>query len=88
MLNPYSVHFTPNSLQRLTLTCLNSQNIKEGLDGHAATWYSDIFKLVFPNIDRDKANTCKACEWKNQESSKKQQASSTGSNEADADSSD
>jgi ATP-dependent Lon protease len=34
------------------------------------SWYSDVFKLVFPNLDRDKANTCKACEWKKEHGSK------------------
>lgn len=40
------------------------QNIKDGIEGRPASWYSDIFELVFPNIDREKANICKACEWK------------------------
>ncbi|KAI0489731.1 lon protease [Xylaria cf. heliscus] len=46
------------------------ENIKEGIEGRPASWYKEIFELVFPNLDREKANTCKACEWKkNQESS-------------------
>ncbi|KAA6414746.1 MAG: ATP-dependent protease La [Lasallia pustulata] len=32
------------------------ENIKEGLEGHAASWYSDVFDLVFPNIDANQAN--------------------------------
>ncbi|EON96348.1 putative atp-dependent protease la protein [Phaeoacremonium minimum UCRPA7] len=40
------------------------ENIKDGIEGRPASWYSDIFELVFPNIDREKANICKACEWK------------------------
>lgn len=43
---------------------LPTQNIKEGIEGHPANWYSDIFDLVFPDLDREKANTCKICEWK------------------------
>lgn len=39
------------------------QTIKEGLEGHAVSWYSEVFDLVFPNLDRQKANTCKICEW-------------------------
>ena len=27
-------------------------------------WYSDVFDLVFPNLDREQANLCKICEWK------------------------
>ena len=27
------------------------QNIKEGIAGHAANWYSDVFDIVFPNLD-------------------------------------
>ncbi|KAM5470873.1 ATP-dependent Lon protease pim1 [Microsporum audouinii] len=32
------------------------ENIKEGIEGHAASWYSDIFDLVFSNIDRQAIN--------------------------------
>lgn len=32
------------------------QNIKAGLDGHAASWYADVFDLVFPNVDPEQAN--------------------------------
>lgn len=38
------------------------QNIKEGIEGHAASWYSDIFDLVFPDLDHDAANHL----WKDQ----------------------
>ena len=34
---------------------LGQQNIKEGLEGHAADWYSDVFDLVFPNLDQQHA---------------------------------
>lgn len=34
----------------------DEQNIKEGIDGHAARWYSDVFNLVFPDVDYDRAN--------------------------------
>ncbi|TPX14995.1 uncharacterized protein E0L32_004825 [Thyridium curvatum] len=46
------------------------ENIKEGLEGRPASWYSDIFDLVFPNLDRDQANHCKICEWKKQHEAK------------------
>ncbi|KAG8531747.1 ATP-dependent Lon protease pim1 [Bacidia gigantensis] len=32
------------------------ENIKEGITGHAADWYSDVFDLVFPDIDPQQAN--------------------------------
>ncbi|KAK4692713.1 ATP-dependent Lon protease, partial [Lecanoromycetidae sp. Uapishka_2] len=32
------------------------QNIKEGITGHAASWYSDVFELVFPEINAEEAN--------------------------------
>lgn len=38
------------------------QNIKEGIEGHAASWYADVFDLVFPNLDVDAANG----RWKTQ----------------------
>lgn len=38
------------------------QNIKEGIEGHAASWYADVFELVFPNLDVEAANQ----RWKTQ----------------------
>lgn len=46
------------------------QNIKEGIEGHPAKWYSDVFKLVFPNLDKEKANTL----WKEQLAKPKDEA--------------
>lgn len=43
------------------------QNIKEGIEGHPAAWYSDVFDLVFPNVDVAEANGL----WKNQLAKKK-----------------
>ncbi|GAB1318828.1 ATP-dependent Lon protease pim1 [Madurella fahalii] len=40
------------------------ENIKEGIEGRPASWYSEVFDLIFPNLDRDKANQCKICENK------------------------
>ncbi|KAI8629030.1 lon protease [Xylariaceae sp. FL1651] len=45
------------------------ENIKEGLEGRPASWYKDIFDLVFPNLDKEKANICKICEWKKEHGS-------------------
>ncbi|KAH7328356.1 Lon protease C-terminal proteolytic domain-containing protein [Stachybotrys elegans] len=39
------------------------ENIKEGIEGHPVAWYSDVFNLVFPDLDREVANKCKICEW-------------------------
>ena len=41
---------------------MHAQNIKEGIEGHAASWYSDVFDLVFKDLDRDAANHL----WKDQ----------------------
>lgn len=38
------------------------QNIKEGIEGHAVSWYSDVFDLVFPELDSERANDI----WKEQ----------------------
>ncbi|KAI2636978.1 ATP-dependent protease La [Hypomontagnella submonticulosa] len=46
------------------------ENIKEGLEGRPASWYSEIFDLVFPNLDKEQANRCKICEWKKEHDSK------------------
>jgi len=31
------------------------QNIKEGLDGRPASWYSEVFDLAFHNLDKERA---------------------------------
>ena len=43
------------------------QNIKEGLEGHPASWYSDIFQHVFPELDREEANKSRVPEEKKQD---------------------
>ncbi|KAI1133776.1 lon protease [Nemania abortiva] len=45
------------------------ENIKDGIEGRPASWYKEIFELVFPNLDKEKANTCKICEWKKENES-------------------
>ncbi|EME38194.1 hypothetical protein DOTSEDRAFT_75694 [Dothistroma septosporum NZE10] len=32
------------------------ENIKEGIEGKPVDWYSDVFKLVFPDVDEAQAN--------------------------------
>ena len=36
------------------LTC--EQNIKEGIEGKPVDWYSDVFDLVFPDINETEVN--------------------------------
>ncbi|RAL64265.1 hypothetical protein DID88_002157 [Monilinia fructigena] len=42
-------------------------NIKDGIEGKPAKWYSDVFDLVFPNLDKEVANGL----WKDQLEKKK-----------------
>ena len=32
------------------------QNIKEGIEGKPVSWYSDVFKIVFPNVNSEYAD--------------------------------
>jgi len=32
------------------------QNIKEGMTGKPVDWYSDVFEVVFPDVDVEQAN--------------------------------
>ncbi|KAG0649477.1 Lon protease [Hyphodiscus hymeniophilus] len=50
------------------------ENIKEGIEGRPAKWYSDVFDLVFPDLDRDQANN----EWKAQLAKKKDKDDESG----------
>ncbi|GJC79274.1 lon protease, mitochondrial [Colletotrichum liriopes] len=47
------------------------ENIKEGIEGKPVAWYSDVFDLIFPELDREAANKCKTCEWKKAQDDKK-----------------
>ncbi|CCC08182.1 putative ATP-dependent peptidase [Sordaria macrospora k-hell] len=38
------------------------ENVKEGIEGRPVCWYSDVFDLIFPNLDREKANTSRIIE--------------------------
>jgi Lon-like ATP-dependent protease len=42
---------------RMYLLTLHHQNIKEGIEGKPVSWYSEVFDLVFPDIDAAQANT-------------------------------
>jgi Lon-like ATP-dependent protease len=52
------------------------QNIKEGIEGRPASWYKEIFDVVFPNLDKEEANTCKICEWKKKHGSSSSESDS------------
>ncbi|QSZ33521.1 hypothetical protein DSL72_005089 [Monilinia vaccinii-corymbosi] len=43
-------------------------NIKDGIEGKPAKWYSDVFDLVFPNLDKEAANGL----WKDRLEKKKE----------------
>ncbi|KAF1913411.1 Lon protease C-terminal proteolytic domain-containing protein [Ampelomyces quisqualis] len=43
------------------------ENIKEGIEGKPVSWYSDVFKIVFPSVDREYANKL----WKDELKAKK-----------------
>lgn len=62
-----------------------TQNIKEGLEGRPAGWYSDVLELVFPHIDEEKANKCVACEIKNKEKAEKKRTKSKSKDDDDSD---
>jgi len=36
--------------------CELPENIKENIEGHAVDWYSDVFDLIFPDVDVEDAN--------------------------------
>ncbi|KAG9235795.1 lon protease-like protein [Amylocarpus encephaloides] len=55
------------------------ENIKEGIEGKPAKWYSDVFDLVFPNLDADQANN----RWKDDLSKKKKKKKSEKEEEDD-----
>lgn len=40
------------------------ENIKEGIEGRPASWYSEVFDLIFPDLDREKANKSRIREVK------------------------
>lgn len=44
------------------------ENIKEGIEGRPASWYHEIFDVIFPNLDHEKANTDKASQYKGPDS--------------------
>lgn len=38
------------------------QKIKEGIQGHPVDWYSDVFDIVFPDVNKEVVNGL----WKEQ----------------------
>ncbi|KAF2019242.1 ATP-dependent protease La [Aaosphaeria arxii CBS 175.79] len=47
------------------------ENIKEGIEGKPVSWYSEVFSLVFPDLDRDAANKLWEKELKGKKGDKK-----------------
>ncbi|KAF2452719.1 Lon protease C-terminal proteolytic domain-containing protein [Lineolata rhizophorae] len=47
------------------------ENIKEGIEGKPVSWYSEVFDVVFPNLDKDAANKLWKSELKKPSRSKK-----------------
>lgn len=39
-----------------TILTKKSQNTKEGIEGKPVSWYSEVFDLVFPDVDAAEAN--------------------------------
>jgi Lon-like ATP-dependent protease len=60
-----------------------SQNIKEGIEGRPVSWYSDVFPIVFPNVDRDAANKLWAKELKTRTGDKKRKEQKRKEDEED-----
>ncbi|KAK3485845.1 Lon protease-like protein, mitochondrial [Neurospora hispaniola] len=38
------------------------ENVKEGIEGRPVRWYSEVFDLIFPKLDREKANKSRIIE--------------------------
>ncbi|KAF2791078.1 ATP-dependent protease La [Melanomma pulvis-pyrius CBS 109.77] len=47
------------------------ENIKEGIEGKPVSWYSEVFDLVFPHLDRDAAGRVWEKELRGKKSDKK-----------------
>lgn len=43
------------------------QNIKEGIEGRPVSWYSEVFDLIFPDLDKEKANKSRVVMAENKE---------------------
>ena len=39
------------------MTDVEIQNIKEGIEGHPVSWYSEVFDILFPSLDQEAART-------------------------------
>ncbi|WQF80152.1 Putative ribosomal protein uS5 domain 2-type superfamily [Colletotrichum destructivum] len=59
------------------------ENIKEGIEGKPVAWYSDVFDLIFPELDREAANKCKTCDWKKAQDDKKKKDKKKKKDESD-----
>ncbi|KKK16950.1 hypothetical protein P175DRAFT_0525004 [Aspergillus ochraceoroseus IBT 24754] len=55
------------------------KNIKEGIEGHAVSWYSEVFDILFADLDKEAANHI----WQKQLSEKPQKKKSNDVEEDD-----
>jgi Lon-like ATP-dependent protease len=62
-----------------------NQNIKEGIEGKPVDWYSDVFDVVFPNIDYNRANSLWKKELKKKKRPSKQEKEEKEKDEEDSD---
>lgn len=62
------------------------QNIKEGIEGRPASWYSEIFDIIFPNLDHEKANVDKASQYKGPDDKKDSESKDKDSSDKSEDS--
>lgn len=60
---------------------LSRQNIKQGIEGHAVDWYSDVFDIIFPGVDADAANAVWEKQLKEPEKEKKRRRSKSARSE-------
>lgn len=50
----YQRYITSDQSSWILLTL--SQNIKEGIEGRPVQWYSEVFDIVFPDLNKEQAN--------------------------------
>jgi Lon-like ATP-dependent protease len=64
------------------------ENIKEGIEGKAVSWYNEVFSAVFPNLDREAASKVWAKELKKSRAAGKKSKVSEKEEEEEEDSGD
>jgi len=59
------------------------QNIKQGIEGHAVDWYSDVFDIIFPSVDAEAANSVWEKQLKEPEKEKRKRKTKSSKSEDD-----